>query len=49
MIAPALLPKTAAGGMSKASINLAASSECSSAEVLSHPSGRGLRELARRS
>jgi hypothetical protein len=49
MTAPKLFPKMATGPMPKASINPAASSDCSSGEVLSQPSGRGLRELARRS
>ena len=46
---PQLVPKTAAGTMPKASIKPAAAADCSSAEVLCQPSGRGLRELARRS
>jgi hypothetical protein len=46
---PAAVPEMAAGAMSRASIKDAASSDCSSVEVLSQPAGRGLRELARRS
>ena len=45
----ALFPKMTTGAMPNASINPAASSDCSLVEVLSQPSGRGLRELARRS